>query len=109
MKVAIPYIPKELLHIILDYYGKIKYKKGNYINIIHKNDYRYDMISLVLNKKKKIIETMEFDGLNFYFELEFDKIKNVGLCYDYNFSYKNKLEICYYDFRTDLIQRRTYL
>ena len=31
------YIPKELLDIILAYDGRIKYKNGKYVNIIHKN------------------------------------------------------------------------
>jgi len=37
------YIPKELVNIILEYDGRIKYKKGKYINIIHKLDYRYNI------------------------------------------------------------------
>jgi hypothetical protein len=31
---SFPYIPNELIHIILEYDGRIKYKKGQYINII---------------------------------------------------------------------------
>ena len=37
-------IPKEILHIILDYYGNIYYKNGKYINKIHKYDERYKLI-----------------------------------------------------------------
>ena len=33
----VPYIPEELLHIILAYDGRIQYKNGKYVNIIHKN------------------------------------------------------------------------
>jgi len=39
------YIPTELLDIILEYDGRIKYKKGKYVNIIHKNDERYNIIT----------------------------------------------------------------
>lgn len=46
---------------------------------------------------------------SFYFELEFDIIHCVGLCYDYNFSYPGKFEICYYDWRDGIEQIRTYL
>jgi len=45
------YIPKELLNIILEYDGRIKYKKGKYINIIHKLDYRYNIIEPLISKK----------------------------------------------------------
>jgi len=41
-------IPKELLHIILEYDGRIKYRKGNYVDIIHKNDERFSTLYLLL-------------------------------------------------------------
>lgn len=103
------YIPKELLHIILDYDGRIKYKNGQYINIIHKHDERYNMLNPLINKKMEIMKTFEFDDLSFYFVFGFDGC-GVGLAYDYHFSYANKFEICYYDFRGDnFIQIRTYI
>jgi len=106
---AYTYIPKELLHIILDYDGRIKYKNGQYINIIHKHDERYNMLKPLINKKMEIMKTIEFDRLGFYFEFGFDGC-GVGLVYDYHFSYKNKFEICYYDFRDDNFKQiRTYL
>jgi len=45
----------------------------------------------------------------FYFEFRFDNFNRVGLCYDYNFSYQDKFEICYYDWRDGIKQIRTYL
>jgi len=109
----VPYIPKDLLHIILDYDGRIKYKNGKYINIIHKHDERYNIIKPLISKKMEILKTIELDrfgpGSGFYFEFGFDGC-GVGLAYDCYFSYQNKFEICYYDFRGDsLIQIRTYL
>jgi hypothetical protein len=109
----VPYIPEELLHIILEYDGRIKYKikSKEYVNIIHKYDERYDIIKPLLIKKMEIIKNIELDnsGSGFYFEFGFDICNSIGLVYDYNFSYKNKFEICYFDFRDGWIQIRTYL
>jgi hypothetical protein len=107
---SFPYIPNELIHIILEYDGRIKYKKGQYINIIHKKDERYTIIRPVIIKKMKIMETIELDGSKFYFEFAFDSLNNsVGLCYDFNFSYEKFFEICYYDVRYDWKQIRTFI
>ena len=104
------YIPKELLDIILAYDGRIKYKNGKYVNIIHKNDERYNIITPIISKKMEIMQNIELSGSGFYFEFGFDICKSVGLVYDYNFSYTNKFEICYYDWRNDIIKQiRTYL
>lgn len=102
-----PYLPKELVHIILDYYGKIKYRrgsahlsrvyrKGEYINIIHKYDARYDVVRPVLQKKVEIMERTERRGeTGFYFEVLFEYAP-YALCYDYQFLYSDDIfEICY--------------
>jgi len=108
---AFPYIPKELVNKILEFDGRIKYRKGEYINIIHKYDPRYEIIESLINKKKKIMKMIEMsgDGKGFYFEFNFDMHDDVGLCYDYNFSWHDTFEICYYDFRTGWDQMRTVI
>ena len=104
------YIPKDVLHIILEYDGRIKYKNGKYVNIIHKNDERYNIITPIISKKIEIMQNIELCDSGFYFEFSFDTCRNVGLVYDYNFSYANKFEICYYDTRNNgWKQIRTYL
>ena len=107
-------IPEELLPIILSYYGRIKYRNGEYVNIIHKNDERYNIIAPIISKKIQILQNIELSDKGFYFEFEFDKYKGLGLIYDYNFSYPDTFEICYYDIKESghvlgSTQIRTYL
>ena len=103
-------IPTDLLDIILEYDGRIKYKHGKYVNIIHKNDERYNIITPIISKKLLIMKDTELANNGFYFEFGFDTCKSVGLVYDCNFSYKDKFEICYYDTRNNgWLQIRTYL
>jgi hypothetical protein len=103
-------LPNELLHLILEYDGRIKYRNGQYVNIIHKYDKRFTAITPLIGKKMEIKKTIQLDNSGFYFEFGFDLCNAVGLCYDYNFSCVNKFEICYYDFRNDgILQIRTYL
>lgn len=118
------YIPKELLNIILEYDGRIKYRKGYYVNIIHKLDYRYNIIESVIIKKLEIIKQTEIsDNIiinnykfkKFYFDISFDKYKYMGLCYEYGTVFfeedkTSKLEICFYNLKNNnIIQERTFI
>jgi hypothetical protein len=40
-------LPRELLHTILDYDTRIRYRQGKYMNRIPPNDPRYDMLRTV--------------------------------------------------------------
>jgi hypothetical protein len=103
-------IPKDILHIILEYDGRIKYKMGRYVNIMHAHDMRYRLIVPLLTKKMVIMKTINYvDGRGFYFEFNFDLYTCAGLCYDCNFSYENVFEICYYNFKNRWEQIRTYI
>jgi hypothetical protein len=95
--------PPDILHIVLEYYGRIKYKNGIYTNIISKNDDRYKVLYSVIIKKLEIIKHTDRDGARFYFEFEFreDSKYNMGLCYDYNWSRDDQFEICFYKFDFD--------
>ena len=100
----------ELVNIILEYDGRIKYRNKKYINIIPKNDIRYKITNSIIEKKIEIYKDIEIDGSDFYFEFGFNTDNRVGLCYDYNWSRPHKFVICYYDLRNDeWIQKLTYL
>ena len=103
-------IPKELINLILEYDGRIKYKNGYYVDIIPKNDLRYAMLHPIIIKKLEIIKDIQlFEDSGFYFEFDFDSIPYMGLCFDYNFTFTDKFEICYFDTRDGWIQIRTYI
>jgi hypothetical protein len=105
----VPTLPKELLHIILEFDGRIKYRNGKYVNIIHKHDERYDMMKPLISKKIEILKTIHIDSDSFYFEFRFDGCVNRGLCYDVGFNAPDRFEICYVDLRDGWKQVRTYL
>jgi hypothetical protein len=104
----VPSLPKDLLHIILEFDGRIKYRNGTYVSIIHKYDERYDMIKPLISKKMEILKTINIDADSFYFEFRFDGCRNTGLCYDVGFNAPNRFEICYVDLRDGWKQLRTY-
>ena len=54
-------LPFDVLNIILQYDGRIKYlhKQRIYVNIIHKNDYRYNMLETKIKKKINVINNFK--------------------------------------------------
>jgi hypothetical protein len=104
------HLPRDIVHKILGIYKQIIYKNGRYtfINEI-KVDYRYQLFKVRVLRQVEILahaETSDYGG--FYFEFDFPN--GASICYDYNFSYNNKFEICYADWRpNDIIQIRTII
>ena len=97
-------LPRDILHIILKFNGKVIYFNGKYfdINFIKECDYRYNLLRPVVLKKTDIISNIEcYNKKDFYFEFKFDEMPEAGLVYDFGFLKENTLEICYFDFRDD--------
>jgi hypothetical protein len=102
------YLPFDVLNIILEYDGRIKYshKKRIYVNIISKNDYRRNIMKANINNKLNIRKNMEKKDSAFYMDIRFEN-KNIGLVYDFNWSYKNEFEICYYNLKNNNRHRKS--
>lgn len=64
-----------MLNLILEYYGRIKHihKECIYVNIISKNDYRYNILETKINNKKNLINTLNIGNneLNYYIDIIF--------------------------------------
>jgi hypothetical protein len=117
-------LPKELVNIILEYDGRIKYKYKQknhidyhkFVNVIHKYDERYNIIAPIVDKKQTIMKDTDTSPVDtsFYFEFAFENQPNLVLCYDYNWSANNIFEICYTDMKAsghvfESDQIRTYI
>ena len=93
-------LPFELIGIIMEYTGIMRYHKNSFVSIIKKDDYRYAMLEKIMKHRRMIInETHIKNNKEFYFECHFDSLWGVGLCYDHNWSKDNRFEICYFDVR----------
>lgn len=98
-------LPYELVNLICEYDGRIKYKYKiknsidyhKYVNVIHKHDERYNIITPIINKKQTILENAELSSnkSGFGFVFSFDKQPCMLLSYEYNMSIPNKFDICY--------------
>ena len=66
-------LPFDVLNLILEYDGRIKYihKERLYVNIISKNDYRYNIITPKLNRKNDLIKQFSIgnNGLQFWVDI----------------------------------------
>ena len=77
-------LPFDILNIILEYDGRIKYIHKNriYVNIISKNDYRYMVIREEINRKLNLINNLNIgnNGLKFYIDIYY-KNHELGLIF----------------------------
>jgi len=93
MNIDMHTLPHELVNIILDYDGRIKYKYKQkhaidyhkYVNVIHKYDQRYNVINPVIVKKIQIMKDVDRcpRNKNFMFCFAFDKQPCLCLSYEY--------------------------
>jgi len=65
----VPYLPFEMIDLILSYDGRIRFRRGRFRNVIISNDYRYGVIEPVICKKMTILRTISTTiyGSGFYF------------------------------------------
>lgn len=97
------YLPREIIDIILEYDGRIKYRKGVYTNIISKRDERYICMDAFIRRKIKIFQRIKYSIVNktnrFFFTIEFESMPKLGLIYDCYFTNFNHFTIHFYNYR----------
>jgi hypothetical protein len=68
-------LPFDILNLILEYDGRIKYihKTRIYVNIISKNDDRYNIINQIIKCKINLIKNININnnGLRFYIDVHY--------------------------------------
>jgi len=80
----IPSLPFDVLNIILQYDGRIKYshKYRIYVNIISKSDYRYNIVQPKINNQVDLINRFNIgnNGLQYYIDILY-KDNEIGLLF----------------------------
>ncbi len=116
-------LPIDIVNKILEYDGRIKYRNGEFVNIIHPTILKYYnyLLDTLIEKKRKIFkkslsikrykhyfyprednsQIIKENIENFYFEFDFTSLPGVGLSYDYYWNH-NYFKISYFDDRVYL-------
>ena len=97
-------LPKEIINIILDYDGKIKYRDGKYINKISKNDKRYKVLYNI-KIPQPVSYTMLCDcTLSEHFEYRIDFNENFILSIWNIYTPPNKIQYFFYKKKNNKIE-----
>lgn len=93
-------LPKDIVNLILEFDGRIKYRKGKYLNCISKSDYRYTLLSK-LQIPSPVKYTMENDCSHFeHFEYDVNLNNKYKLCV-WNVIYNPPNKIQYFCYKVD--------
>ena len=99
-------LPKEIVNIIIQYDGRIKYRKGKYVNQLNIENKKYDLLNKFFINKTHIFNKILFvNGDALYMDFPVGKYY-FGMIYDYKYHgsgymvsfYKNIQESLWYRF-----------
>jgi hypothetical protein len=90
-------LPQDIINLILQFDGRIKYRKGEYINCISKNDYRYNILSK-LKIPLPVKYTMNYDCTHkehFEYSIRFNELYVLSV-WNVIYNPPNKIEYFFY-------------
>ena len=75
-------LPSDILHLILEYDGRIKYlhKERIYVNIIHKYDWRYSIVKSKISLHINLVNNLNYGILKYYIDIYY-RDSEVGLVF----------------------------
>ena len=79
----IQHIPNDIVKILLQFDGRIKYRNGHYVDIIHCDDERYAMLRKITEQKIAMLNNIKFgnNGNVFVFSVYFNSLPDVSITY----------------------------
>ena len=89
--------PKDIINLILEFDGRIKYKRGKYINCIPNNDYRYALLSN-LQIPAPVQYTMDYDCSHvehFEYFINFNELYRLNV-WNVPYNPPNKIQYFFY-------------
>lgn len=91
-------LPKDIVNLILEFDGRIKYRKGEYINCISKHDDRYNLLSK-LKIPTPVKYTMDYDCTHkehFEYSIKFNEFYTLSV---WNVIYNPPSKIQYFFYK----------
>ncbi len=75
-------LPLDVLKLILEYDGRIKYshKERIYVNIIHKYDWRYSVVGHKMGEHCALVKNLRYGNLKYFVNIYY-KTKEIGLLF----------------------------
>ena len=89
--------PRDIVNLILEFDGRIKYRKGKYINCISKNDDRYNLLSK-LKIPIPVKGTMDNDCIHkehFEYYIKFNELYTLSV-WNVIYNPPNKIQYFFY-------------
>ena len=90
-------LPKDIIILILKFDGRIKYRKGKYVDCISKNDHRYNILSM-LKIPTPVQYTMEYEcnhPEHFEYSINFNELYRLSV-WNVIYNPPNKIQYFFY-------------
>lgn len=108
-------LPGDVVNLILEYNGRIKFRKGEYIDQVNTDDPKFDNLKQIIYKKQDVYNTIKsYYGLKnpYYIEVYIydENQMKLGIVLDYYYLCNNFMISMYKDIRSteEYIKKRAF-